>query len=71
MNTRSRFLATALFGALIALPLLAQAQTAYLQITLKVDARDRPAAGAVYTQFKQPFLKTVPGAQATPGPPGS
>ncbi|TXC66150.1 hypothetical protein FSC37_10080 [Piscinibacter aquaticus] len=40
------------------------AQTAYLQITLKVDGKDRPAAGAVYQQFKQPFLATVPGAQA-------
>ena len=64
MTTPSRFLASALLGALTALPLLAQAEGAYLEITLKVDAKDRPAAGAVYTQFKQPFLTKVPGAQA-------
>jgi hypothetical protein len=64
MRTRFRFFAPALISALLALPLLAHAEAAYLEITLKVDAKDRPAAGAVYTQFKQPFLKTVPGAQA-------
>jgi hypothetical protein len=64
MNTPSRFLASALLGALLALPLLAKADTAYLEITLKVDAKDRPAAGAVYAKFKQPFLAMVPGAQA-------
>ncbi|MGY5764406.1 hypothetical protein ACXET9_04300 [Brachybacterium sp. DNPG3] len=35
---------------------------AYLQITLIVDEGDRPAAAGVYTQYKQPFLDTVPGA---------
>ncbi len=35
---------------------------AYLQITLTVDAADRPAAAGVYTQYKQLFLDTVPGA---------
>ncbi|OLT54209.1 hypothetical protein BJF89_17200 [Corynebacterium sp. CNJ-954] len=35
---------------------------AYLQITLTVDVDDRPAAAGVYTQYKQPFLDTVPGA---------
>jgi hypothetical protein len=64
MNTSSRVLASTLIGALLALPVLAHAQTAYLEITLKVDAKDRPAAGAIYTQYKQPFLTQVPGAQA-------
>lgn len=35
---------------------------AYLQITLAVDEADRAAAADVYTQYKQPFLDTVPGA---------
>ncbi|MER6526228.1 hypothetical protein [Streptomyces sp. NPDC001508] len=35
---------------------------AYLQITLRVDAADRPAAAAVYEKYKQPFLATVDGA---------
>ena len=64
MDTPSRFLASALLGALVGMPLLVHAETAYLEITLKVDAKDRPAAGAVYAQFKQPFMTTVPGAQA-------
>lgn len=64
MNSPFRFLAPALLSTLLTLPLQANAEAAYLEITLKVDAKDRPAAGAVYTQFKQPFLTTVPGAQA-------
>jgi hypothetical protein len=64
MKTTSRLFAPALFAALLSLPLLASAQTAYLQITLKVDPKDRPAAAAVYTQYKQPFLTQVAGAQA-------
>ncbi|MFJ8791507.1 hypothetical protein [Streptomyces sp. NPDC102462] len=34
----------------------------YLQITLRVDPADRPAAAAVYEKYKQPFLGTVDGA---------
>ena len=34
----------------------------YLEITLQVDAANRAAAAAVYQQYKQPFLDTVPGA---------
>ena len=41
---------------------MAMAQTAYLEISLKIDAKDRPAAAAVYTKYKQPFLTTIPGA---------
>jgi len=35
---------------------------AYLEITLTIDEADREAAGGVYTQYKQPFLDTIPGA---------
>ncbi len=35
---------------------------AYLEITLKVNEEDRPAAADVYQQYKQPFLDTVNGA---------
>ena len=37
---------------------------AYLEITLKVDAADRPQAAGVYEKFKQPFLDSVPGARS-------
>jgi hypothetical protein len=53
----------AVVGALLASP-LAFAQNAYLEITLKIDAKDRTAAGAVYTKYKERFLKTIPGAQS-------
>jgi hypothetical protein len=51
-------------AATLALPTLALAEKAYLEITLKVDPQDRSAAGAVYAQFKQPFLNEVPGAKS-------
>ena len=35
---------------------------AYLQITMKIDAANRPAAAKVYTDYRDPFLKTIPGA---------
>jgi hypothetical protein len=41
---------------------MAMAQSAYLEITLKVDAADRPAAAAVYTKYRQLFLTNIPGA---------
>ena len=37
---------------------------AYLEITLLVDPKDRPAAAGVYNKYKQPFLADVPGAQS-------
>lgn len=49
--------------ALIA-PTLALADKAYLEITLKVDPQDRPAAAAVYTKYKKPFLTKIPGAKS-------
>lgn len=36
----------------------------YLQITLKVAPTDRPAAAAIYTQYKEQFLKQIAGAQS-------
>jgi len=35
----------------------------YLEITLKVQDKNRSAAAAVYTKYKQLFLKTVTGAK--------
>jgi hypothetical protein len=61
-NTMTKPLIALLTAATLVLPTLAFAEKAYLQITLKVDHQDRSAAGAVYAKFKQPFLKTVPGA---------
>ena len=37
---------------------------AYLEITMKVSAADRPNAGAVYSKYKQPFLATITGARS-------
>ena len=39
-----------------------QAVGAYLEITLKVNEADRPAAAGVYLKYKQPFLKQINGA---------
>ena len=59
-----RIAALAIAASVAALPGFAHAEKAYLEITLKVDAKDRAAAGAVYAKYKQPFLSTVPGAQS-------
>ena len=37
---------------------------AYLEITMKVPAKDRAKAGAVYAKYKQPFLATIAGAES-------
>ncbi len=37
-------------------------KTAYLEITLKIDEVDRPAAAGVYVKYEKPFLDTVSGA---------
>jgi hypothetical protein len=57
-------LATVLVASALAAPMTAFADKAYLEITLKVDPQDRAAAAAVYTKYKQPFLKTIPGAKS-------
>jgi len=41
---------------------LATQPNAYLQITLDVDASKRADAAKVYTTYKEPFLKEIPGA---------
>jgi hypothetical protein len=43
-------------------PTMTLAETAYLEITLNVPVASRPAAAAVYSKYKQPFLTTVKGA---------
>ncbi|WP_218918952.1 hypothetical protein [Leptospira tipperaryensis] len=57
-----------IFGLLVAfllsLPTMIFAEKAYLEITLKVDTNDRPAAAGVYEKFKKPFLKTIAGAKS-------
>jgi hypothetical protein len=58
------WLSLLLAASVLALPTLALAEKAYLEITLKVDPQDRSAAGAVYTKFKKPFLSKVPGAKS-------
>ncbi|MGI6204969.1 MAG: hypothetical protein ACOYJH_06830 [Anaerovoracaceae bacterium] len=35
---------------------------AYLEITMKIDEAKRPAAAKVYTDYRGPFLDTIPGA---------
>lgn len=35
---------------------------AYLEITMKISESNRPAAAGVYTQYREPFLKTINGA---------
>lgn len=37
---------------------------AYLQITLHVAKKNRPAAAGVYTKFKAPFLAQIKGAKS-------
>jgi hypothetical protein len=59
--TRTLRIAAAAF-IILGVPTMAHAEKAYLEITLKVDAQDRPAAGAIYTKYKQPFLSGVTGA---------
>ena len=36
----------------------------YLQVTLRVADKNRAAAAGVYTEYKEPFLNTIPGAQS-------
>ena len=35
---------------------------AYLEITMKIDDENRSAAAKVYTDYRTPFLDTLPGA---------
>ncbi len=53
-----------LIATALAVPTMAFAEKAYLEITLKVDAQDRAAAGAIYTKYKKPFLTRIAGAKS-------
>ncbi len=64
LRTASKPVLAMIAAAVLTLPTFAFAEKAYLEITLKVDAKDRAAAGAVYAKFKQPFLTQVPGAKS-------
>nr|WP_315024976.1 hypothetical protein [uncultured Aminipila sp.] len=35
---------------------------AYLEITMKIDQANRPAAEKVYTEYREPFLAAISGA---------
>ncbi|MGI6013084.1 MAG: hypothetical protein ACOX7K_02205 [Oscillospiraceae bacterium] len=35
---------------------------AYLEITMKIDHTNRPAAAKIYTDYRNLFLRTIPGA---------
>lgn len=35
---------------------------AYLEITMKIDSANRPAAAKIYTDFRGPFLAQIQGA---------
>ncbi len=35
----------------------------YLEITLKIQEKNRPAAAEVYKKYKKPFLDTIAGAR--------
>lgn len=35
---------------------------AYLEITMKINDSNRPAAAKVYTEYRGPFLETIEGA---------
>ena len=37
--------------------------TAYLEITLKIQEKNRSAAAKVYTTYRQPFLNEIKGAK--------
>ena len=37
--------------------------SAYLEITMKVQEKNRPAAAKVYTTYRRPFLKEIKGAK--------
>ena len=52
-----------LASAWVLAPAYALAETAYLQITLHVAPKDRPAAAAVYNKYKAPFLANISGAK--------
>lgn len=61
-SIRRMVLAMALATSTLGGAVMAHAQSAYLEISLKIDAADRAAAADIYTKYKQPFLSSVSGA---------
>lgn len=65
---RKMMLALSLMAALFAVNTAAKADHemtgAYLEITLKIDEANRPAAVGVYEKYKMPFLKKAVGAKS-------
>ncbi len=61
LHTSLRSVAVAAALALGATTSMSHAETAFLEITIKVAPENRAAAGAVYEKYKQPFLGDVPG----------
>lgn len=37
---------------------------AYLQVTMRIPEKNRKAAAKVYTDYRAPFLNTIPGAES-------
>lgn len=35
---------------------------AYLEVTMRIPAENRKAAAKVYSDYRKPFLETIPGA---------
>ncbi len=58
-----RFISILTMTTILSIPSLASAKS-YLEITLQINQSDRPAAAAVYTKYKQPFLMKVAGANS-------
>ena len=57
-------LSAMVIASALAVPSFAFAEKAYLEITLRVDPQDRPAAAAIYAKYKTPFLTKIPGAKS-------
>jgi hypothetical protein len=63
-RTISKSLSAMCVASALVVPSFSFAEKAYLEITLKVDAQDRAAAGAIYSKYKKPFLTKIPGAKS-------
>ena len=37
---------------------------AYLEVTMRIPAENRKAAAKVYSDYRKPFLETIPGAES-------
>lgn len=61
-TTAFALLAIAFLFTLTSLSMPKKDTKAYLEITLKVDEKNRGEAAAVYVKYKLPFLKQIPGA---------